>query len=80
MTRIPYSISFEIFIIFSFGGLGLSYLLRISLIKKYIEVNTRRTILLTMISGLLNGVFWFYLLMFLLFPNYLYQMGIVSVI
>jgi len=80
LTNISYSIAFHIFIIFFFGGLGLSYLFRVSLIKKYVEVNRRNIMLWTTMSWILNGIFWFYLQMLLLYPNYLYQMGIISII
>ena len=80
LAHIPYTIAFHIFIIFFFGGLGLSYVFRVSLIKKYVEFNRRNIILWTTISGILNGVFWFYLQMLLLYPNYLYELGILSII
>jgi len=80
MIRIPYSISFHVFIIFFFGGMGLSYIFRISMIRRYIEINRRKIIIWTISSGALNGIFWFYLLMFLLFPNYLFETGIVSIL
>ncbi len=80
MIHIPYRIAFHIFIIFFFGGLGLSYLFRVFMIEKYVEVNKRNIMLWTITSGFLNTMFWFYLLMFILFPNYLFQLGIVSII
>jgi len=80
LAHVPYTFAFHFFMAFFFGGLGLSYLFRVSLIRRYVEVNRRNIILWTAISGFLNGVFWFYLQMLLLFPNYLYEMGIVSII
>ena len=65
---------------FFFGGLVLSYLLRTYIINKYLEVNKKKILLWTVSSGALNGVFWFFLLMLILFPNYLFQIGIISLI
>jgi len=80
LFHVPYTIAFHMFMLFFFGGLGVTYLFRISLIRRYVEVNRRNIILWTAISGVLNGVFWFYLQMLMLFPNYLYEIGIVSII
>ncbi len=80
LFHVPYTIAFHMFILFFFGGLGITYLFRISLIRKYVHVNRRNIILWTAVSGVLNGIFWFYLQMFMLFPNYLYEMGIVFII
>lgn len=80
LLHVPYTIAFHVFMLLFFGGLGASYLFRISLIRRYVDVNRRNIILWTAVSGVLNGVFWFYLQMLMLFPNYLYEMGIVSII
>jgi len=80
IVHIPYTLAFHIFIIFFFGGLGLSYVFRISLIEKYVQVNRRNIVLWTAASGILNGIFWFYLQMLLLYPNYLYEMGVIPII
>jgi len=80
LLHVPYTVAFHVFMLFFFGGLGASYLFRISLIRRYVEVNRRNIILWTAVSGVLNGVFWFYLQVLMLFPNYLYEMGIVSII
>jgi len=77
---VPYTIAFHVLMLFSFGGLFLSYLFRIYLIRRYVEVNRRNIILWTALSGLIHGVFWFYLQMTLLYPNYLYEMGIATII
>jgi hypothetical protein len=47
----------QVFILFFFGSLGTSYLFRISLIRKYFEVNRRNIILWTAVSGAPNRVF-----------------------
>jgi len=78
IVEIPYNIAFELFILFFFGGLGLSYLSRIITLSKREETN-RKDIILMIISGILVGLFWFYLMMFLLFPNYLYEYGIKTI-
>jgi len=80
MTPIPYDIAFHIFVIVFFGGLGLTYIVRAFMIKRYIETNKRKILLWTIISGALTGLFWFYLLTIILFPNYLFQIGIVSIL
>lgn len=80
LIRIPYGIAFHVFMIFFFGGVGLSYLFRILMIRRYIEVNRRNIFLWTISAGILNSVFWFYLLMYVLFPNYLFEMGIISIL
>jgi len=80
VTRIPYKISFHVFILFFFGGLGLSYVFRVFMVDKFIEANKRNVMLWTIFSGVSNTIFWFYLLMFVLFPNYLFEIGISSII
>lgn len=75
LIRIPYNYSFHIFILFFFGGLIISYFIRCLLQNKFIQVFKRRIISGTIISGIINIVLWFYLLMFFLFPNYLFGLG-----
>jgi len=79
LTHIPYNLTFHVYFILFFGGLGVSYLFRVLMIRRYVEIS-RRVILWTAISGVLNGIFWFYLLMTIMFPNYLYEMGITAII
>lgn len=76
LVKIPYSISFHVFMTFFFSGLGLSYVYRIFMVNKYVEDRKRMVISSIIISGVLVAVIWFYLMMFLLFPDYLYEVGI----
>lgn len=79
MFKIPYFLVFEIFIAFFFGGLGVSYVYRILIIKHHV-VDGRRGVMASMIiSGVLTAIAWFYLLMFVLFPSYLHEYGIRSI-
>jgi predicted AlkP superfamily pyrophosphatase or phosphodiesterase len=80
LIHIPYDITFHVYFALFFGGLGVSYLFRVIMINRYIEANRRGIIIWTAISGVMNGFFWFYLLMFIMFPNYLYEMGIAAII
>jgi hypothetical protein len=64
---------------FFFGGLGLSYVYRIFMVNKYIENRKRMVISAILISGILVAIVWFYIMMFLLFPDYLYEYGIRSI-
>jgi len=80
LVRIPYGIAFHIFMTFFFGGLGLSYVYRIYMINKYVERRKKIALLATIASGVLVALIWFYVMMFLLFPNYLYEMGIKGII
>jgi predicted AlkP superfamily pyrophosphatase or phosphodiesterase len=75
LIRIPYNYSFHIFTLFFFGGLILSYFIRCLLQNQFIKVFKRKIISGTIISGILNIILWFYLLMFFLFPNYLFSLG-----
>ena len=65
---------------FFFGGLGLSYIYRIYMVNKYVERRKRIALVATIASGVLVAFIWFYVMMFLLFPNYLYEMGIRGII
>jgi hypothetical protein len=80
MIRIPYNYSFHVFVAFFFGGLGLSYVYRGLIIKRYVRFERSKILSGTIISGAVNLVFWFYLLMFVLFPNYLFELGIGSLL
>ena len=75
LIRIPYNYSFHVFILFFFGGLIISYFVRCLLQNKFIPIFKRKIILGTIISGIVNIILWFYLLMFFLFPNYLFGLG-----
>jgi hypothetical protein len=79
LIKIPYSIAFHVFVLFFFGGLALSYIHRAIVIHRYVETRRRLATTLTILSGLLVMVFWFYLTMYLLFPNYLYELGIPTI-
>jgi len=46
------------------------------MVNKYIEDRKRMVISAIIISGVLVAVIWFYMMMFLLFPEYLYELGI----
>jgi len=80
LVKIPYSIAFHVFMTFFFGGLGLSYVYRVFMVNKYIEDRKRMVISAIIISGVLVAVIWFYMMMFLLFPEYLYEWGIKGLI
>jgi len=80
LVRIPYNIAFHVFMTFFFGGLGLSYIYRIYMVNKYVERRKRLALIATIASGVLVVFIWFYIMMFLLFPNYLYEMGIRGII
>jgi hypothetical protein len=45
-----------------------------------VERRKRMAIIATAASGVLVVFIWFYVMMFLLFPNYLYEMGIRGII
>jgi predicted AlkP superfamily pyrophosphatase or phosphodiesterase len=77
--NIPYSYAFHIFIFFFFGGLGLTYSHRMYMINKYVEHLRKETIISTFLSGILIASIWFYIMMYLLFPTYLYEYGIQSI-
>jgi hypothetical protein len=79
LVKIPYNIAFHVFMTFFFGGLGLSYVYRIFMVNKYIENRKRMVISAILISGVLVAIVWFYIMMFLLFPDYLYEYGIRSI-
>ena len=79
LVKIPYNIAFHVFMTFFFGGLGLSYVYRIFMVNKYIEDRKRMVISAILISGVLVAIVWFYIMMFLLFPDYLYEYGIRSI-
>ena len=79
LIKIPYSIAFHVFILFFFGGLALSYIHRAIVIHRYVETRRRLAMTLTILSGLVVLIFWFYLTMFMLFPNYLYELGIPTI-
>ena len=49
------------------------------MIRRYVE-NNRRVILWTLMSGVLNEIFWFYLLMIVMFPNYLFEIGKTAIV
>jgi hypothetical protein len=76
IVKIPLSMVFEIFILFFFGGLFISYLYRVTMIRKYVVYRKKNAIYGTIISGIFTALAWFYLLMFVLFPNYLYEIGL----
>ena len=80
LVQIPYNIAFHVFMTFFFGGLGLSYIYRIYMVNKYVERRKRMALITTAASGVLVAFIWFYVMMFLLFPNYLYEMGIRGII
>jgi hypothetical protein len=80
LVKIPYNVAFHVFMTFFFGGLGLSYVYRIFMVKKYIENRKRMVISAIIISGVLVAVIWFYMMMFLLFPDYLYGWGIKGIL
>jgi len=75
MIRIPYNYSFHIFILFFFGGLIMSYFVRCLLQNKFVQIFKRKIIYGTIVSGIINIILWFYLLLFFLFPNYLFDFG-----
>jgi len=75
VTDIPYNNAFEIFVVFFFGGLGLSCVNRIRSFSRS-EAYNRRDIVFMVVSGIIIGVIWFLLMVFLLFPNYFYEYGI----
>ncbi len=79
LVKIPYGIAFHVFVLFFFGGLALSYIHRTVVIYRYVETRRRMAMTLTILSGLVVMIFWFYLTMFLLFPNYLYELGIPTI-
>jgi hypothetical protein len=75
VTDIQYNNAFEIFVVFFFGGLGLSYINRIRTFSSS-EAYNRRDIAFMVASGIVIGIIWFLLMVFLLFPNYLYEYGV----
>ena len=75
VTDIQYNNAFEIFVAFFFGGLGLSYINRIRTFSSS-EAYNRRDIAFMVASGIVIGIIWFLLMVFLLFPNYLYEYGV----
>jgi len=79
IVRIPYHYTFGLFMTFFFGGLGLSYLFRLLMIKRTIKVGRRKSLAWTIVLGVLNAIFWFYIIMFVLFPHYLFEYGITSI-
>jgi predicted AlkP superfamily pyrophosphatase or phosphodiesterase len=79
LIKIPYNIAFHVFVLFFFGGLALSYIHRAIVIHRYVEARRRLAMTLTILSGLVVLIFWFYLTMFMLFPNYLYELGIPTI-
>jgi len=76
LVKIPYGVAFHVFITFFFGGLGLSYIYRILMVNKYIVYRKRMMMNAIIISGVLVAALWFYIMMFLLFPDYLYELGV----
>ncbi|MGD2201194.1 MAG: alkaline phosphatase family protein [Candidatus Bathyarchaeota archaeon] len=80
IVEIPYNYAFHLFFIFFFGGLVISYAHRARVIYRYAVNRRGLAVALTITSGALIMIFWFFLTMFLLFPNYLYELGIPTII
>jgi hypothetical protein len=49
-------------------------------IYRYAENRRTLAVTITIASGALIMIFWFYLTMLMLFPNYLYELGIPTII
>ena len=74
-VEIPYDYAFFVFVLFFFGGLILSLGYRLLMFKGTVVEGRGRLIALTAVSGVLVILIWFFLLTFVLFPNYLYEYG-----
>ena len=80
IVKIPYNYAFHVFAAFFFGGLFVSYTHRVIVINRHVSLRRRLAVAVTLGSGLLVMLFWFYLTMYFLFPNYLYELGIPTII